>query len=127
AARDVLAHVEIGFVDGQSLRGRDVHHLPRHVVDHDLQVLPPLPVTQHRVDRRSLGVDHDGVDGSSVEAVEDVAQGTVGPQASEQVQLGEQQGEGVEQLLAPGPEVAAGQELPVAEGVVDVAGDQAGG
>ena len=126
AGGDVLAQMDVRFVDGHALLGGDVAHLTSDVLNHDLDVVLTAGVRQRVVDRRGLAVDQPGLDGARVEAIQNIAQGAVTPEASEEMELGQEHGEGVEELLASRTEAAAGKQLAIREGIVDVAGDEAG-
>ena len=89
ASRDVLAQMQVGFVDGDTLLGGDVGHLTGDVLNHDLDVVLTPRVRQRVVDRRSLSVDQSGFDGTGVVSIQDVTQRAVTPEASKQMQLGQ--------------------------------------
>ena len=127
ATLDVLTQPQVRRLDVEALGRGDVGHLAADVLHHDLQVVPALAVEQLRAQLGGLGVDEQGLDGAGVVPVQHVAERAVAPEAAQQVELDQEEGEGVQQLLAARPEPTAGEQLAVGEGVVGVAGEKHGG
>ena len=77
--------------------GRDVGHAAGDVLDHYRDVLLPLAVRKTiRMDRGSLGVDHQGLQSVTVPAVQHVGEGAIAPKTAHEMQPHEEIRKGVE-------------------------------
>ena len=125
ALGDVESELEVCRVDVGARRGGDVGHAAGDVLHHDFEVLePPAAGEAAGEDLGGLGVDHDRLDRLRVEAIEDVREVAVAPEALDKVELDEEVGERVEHLVAPGAEARADEELAVRERKVLVRRDE---
>ncbi len=84
------------------------------------------PSLSSGVDLGGLGVDQHRFDLVGIEPVEHVRERAVAPEASGDMELGEETGEGIEHLVAAYPETGALQKFEVRVGEVLVTGDECG-
>jgi hypothetical protein len=126
AGHHVLGEAHRVEAGPEGAAGVEVEHLPRHVLERQVDVGRPLAVGQRRVQLGRLGVDQVGGQRARVEAEQRVRQRAVAPEEPGQVQAHEQLDQGVDQLVGRVHAAGRAEQRPVGGRVVEVAGDQGG-
>ena len=120
--------VLVDLLDGPAVHDGQVGQVAGHVLDGDLQVCLALAVGELLVDLARLGVHEVGLQALPVAHQQRVGERAVAPEEARAVELHEQAGHGVQQLVAVASRALrqAHEEAPELEGARQVAGQDDG-